>query len=52
MLMMDNIEKLLQMNKLFGRNIPLKIIEIFEYYNYSNSPMNSYDYARFYNEIS
>lgn len=51
MVMMDNIEKLLQQNKLFGRNIPLKIMEIFEYYHYSNSPMNSDEYARFYNAI-
>jgi hypothetical protein len=53
MIMTDNIEKLLQQNKLFCRNISLKIIELFEYYHYSNSPMNSNDYARFfYNEIS
>jgi hypothetical protein len=53
MIMTDNIEKLLQQNKLFCRNISLKIIELFEYYHYSNSPMNSNDYARFfYDEIS
>ena len=49
--LIDNIEKLLRNNKIFGRKIPLKIMPIFEKYHNMNTPLGIDDFRLFYNAI-
>lgn len=49
--LIDNIEKLLRKNKIFGRKIPLKIMDIFKNYHNLNRPLNLDEFRQFYNAI-